>query len=262
METGAARGFARLLAGIADPFLKAHPSMATTELFRDDAYLKYCPAKVIAVDERGIQLDQTVFYPLGGGQAGDSGKFVREDGSAVVVSDTRRDRESDELLHLPANPEHGLMVGDQVTAEIDWERRYKHMRFHTATHLLCAVVPFSTNGCSITADYARLDFATGPEQIDKELVQRELDRLAGEDHAVRTIWVTDEELAAKPELVRTMSVKPPTGMGRIRLLEIDGVDLQACGGTHVKNINELGRMIIAKVEKISATNRRIRLEWA
>lgn len=236
--------------------------MATTELFREDAYLKSCQATIIAIDERGIQLDQTVFYPLGGGQAGDSGKLVRAGGSAVVIGDTRRDRESGALLHLPASPDHGLTAGDKVTAEIDWERRYKHMRFHTATHLLCAVVPFSTNGCSITADYARLDFATGPEQIDKELVQRELDRLVGEDHAVRTVWVTDEELAAKPELVRTMSVKPPTGMGRIRLLEIDGVDLQACGGTHVKNINELGRMVIAKVEKISATNRRIRLEWA
>lgn len=235
--------------------------MTTTELFRDDAYLKSCTAKVIAVDERGIQLDQTVFYPLGGGQAGDSGKLTRADGTEVVITETRRDRESGSLLHIPASGDHGLKPGDAVSAHIDWERRYKHMRFHTATHLLCAVVPFSTNGCSITADYARLDFATGPEQIDKEHVQRELDRLASEDHAVRTVWVTDEELAAKPELVRTMSVKPPTGMGRIRLLEIDGVDLQACGGTHALNTNELGRMIIAKVEKISATNRRIRLEW-
>jgi len=236
--------------------------MTTTELFRDDAYLKSCSTKVAAVDERGIQLDQTVFYPLGGGQAGDSGKLTRTDGGEVIITDTRRDRESGALLHVPASADHGLKPGDAVTALIDWERRYKHMRFHTATHLLCAVVPFSTNGCSITADYARLDFATGPEQIDKEHVQRELDRLVGEDHAVRTVWVTDEELAAKPELVRTMSVKPPTGVGRIRLLEIHGVDLQACGGTHVLHTNELGRMIIAKVEKISATNRRIRLEWA
>lgn len=236
--------------------------MTTIELFREDAYLRSCDAKVVAVDERGIQLDRTVFYPLGGGQAGDSGRLARANGVEVAIADTRRDRESGALLHVPAHADHGLAAGDSVTSHIDWERRYRHMRFHTATHLLCAVVPFSTNGCSITADYARLDFATGPEQIDKEHVQRELDRLAAEDHAVRTVWVTDEELAAKPELVRTMSVKPPSGMGRIRLLEIDGVDLQACGGTHVLNTNELGRMIIAKVEKISATNRRIRLEWA
>jgi misacylated tRNA(Ala) deacylase len=236
--------------------------MSTLELYRDDAYLRACDATVIAVDERGIQLDQTVFYPLGGGQAGDAGTLTLNEGRTVKIADTRRDRESGALLHIPAPGESALQVGDKVKAEIDWERRYRHMRFHTATHLLCAVVPFPTNGCSITADYARLDFATGPEAIDKEQVQRELDRLVNEDHSVRTIWITDEELASRPELVRTMSVKPPSGVGRIRLLEIEGVDLQACGGTHVANIRELGKMVIAKVEKISATNRRIRLEWA
>jgi misacylated tRNA(Ala) deacylase len=236
--------------------------MATVELYRDDAYLRWSEATVTAAGERGIELDRTVFYPLGGGQAGDAGTLTLEDGRAVKIADTRRDRESGALLHIPAQGDSALQVGDKVKAEIDWERRYRHMRFHTATHLLCAVVPFPTNGCSITADYARLDFATGPEAIDKEQVQRELDRLVNEDHSVRTIWITDEELAARPELVRTMSVKPPSGVGRIRLLEIEGVDLQACGGTHVANVRELGKMIIAKVEKISATNRRIRLEWA
>ena len=238
----------------------------TLELYRDDPYARSCEATVTAVDEHGIQLDRTVFYPLGGGQAGDAGTLTREDGTLVVVTDTRRDRESGALLHIPAMQipaaASTLSPGDKVVARIDWDRRYRHMRFHTATHLLCAVVPFSTNGCSITAEYARLDFATGPESIDKEAVQRELDRLTGEDHAVRTIWITDAELAARPELVRTMSVKPPSGVGRIRLLEIDGVDLQACGGTHVANTKELGRMVVAKVEKISASSRRIRLEWA
>jgi misacylated tRNA(Ala) deacylase len=236
--------------------------MNTLELYRDDAYLRSCAATVIAFDERGIQLDQTVFYPLGGGQAGDAGTLTTDDVRVVKIADTRRDRDSGALLHIPAQGKPALHVGDKVKAEIDWERRYRHMRFHTATHLLCAVVPFPTNGCSITADYARLDFATGPEAIDKEQVQRELDRLVNEDHSVRTIWITDEELASRPELVRTMSVKPPSGVGRIRLLEIEGIDLQACGGTHVANVRELGKMVIAKVEKISATNRRIRLEWA
>jgi misacylated tRNA(Ala) deacylase len=236
--------------------------MNTVELYRDDAYLRACSATVIGADERGIQLDQTVFYPLGGGQAGDAGTLTLDDGRTVKVADTRRDRESGALLHIPAQGEPALQVGDKAKAEIDWERRYRHMRFHTATHLLCAVVPFPTNGCSITADYARLDFATGPQAIDKEQVQRELDRLVNEDHSVRTIWITDEELASRPELVRTMSVKPPSGVGRIRLLEIEGIDLQACGGTHVANVRELGKMVIAKVEKISATNRRIRLEWS
>jgi len=234
--------------------------MNTLELYRDDAYLRACDATVIGVDERGIQLDQTVFYPLGGGQAGDAGTLTLNDGRAVKIAATRR--ESGALLHIPVAGEPALQVGDKVKAQLDWERRYRHMRFHTATHLLCAVVPFPTNGCSITADYARLDFATGPEAIDKEQVQRELDRLVNEDHSVRTIWISDEELALRPELVRTMSVKPPSGVGRIRLLEIEGVDLQACGGTHVANVRELGKMVIAKVEKISASNRRIRLEWA
>ena len=236
--------------------------MNTAELYRDDAYLRACDATVIGVDERGICLDRTVFYPMGGGQAGDAGTLTLDDGRDITIADTRRDRESGALLHVPAENAPALHIGDKVKAALDWERRYRHMRFHTATHLLCAVVPFPTNGCSITADYARLDFATGPEAIDKELVQRELDRLVNEDHSVRTIWITDEELASRPELVRTMSVKPPSGVGRIRLLEIEGVDLQACGGTHVANVRELGKMLIAKVEKISATNRRIRLEWA
>jgi misacylated tRNA(Ala) deacylase len=236
--------------------------MDTLELYRDDAYLRSCEATVIGVDERGIRLDRTVFYPLGGGQAGDAGTLTGNDGRAVKIADTRRERESGGLLHIPAQGAPALQVGDKVKAALDWERRYRHMRFHTATHLLCAVVPFPTNGCSITADYARLDFATGPEPIDKEQVQRELDRLVSEDHSVRTVWITDEELASRPELVRTMSVKPPSGVGRIRLLEIEGVDLQACGGTHVASVRELGKMVIAKVEKISATNRRIRLEWA
>jgi misacylated tRNA(Ala) deacylase len=236
--------------------------VSTRELFREDAYLKACEATVVVVNEHGIQLDQTVFYPLGGGQAGDSGTLTRPDGSCVEISDTRREHESGDLLHIPADAAHGLKAGDKVRAEIDWERRYRHMRFHTATHLLCAVVPFPTNGCSITAASARLDFATGPEPIDKDHVQRELDRLVSENHVVRTLWITDAELAAQPDLVRTMSVKPPSGVGRIRLLEIEGVDLQACGGTHVANTAELGKIAIAKVEKISATNRRIRLEWA
>lgn len=239
--------------------------MPTQELFRDDAYLQDCEATVIACDERGIQLDQTVFYPLGGGQAGDAGTLSTANGRVIRITDTRRDRSNEnpggDLVHVAADTAHGLQTGDRVVAHIDWERRYKHMRFHTATHLLCAVVPFPTNGCSITADTARLDFATGAELIDKAQVQQALDRLVNDDHAVRTIWITDEELAARPELVRTMSVKPPSGVGRIRLLEIEGVDLQACGGTHVSSVRELGKMIVAKVEKISATSRRIRLAW-
>ena len=228
----------------------------TGELFRDDAYLAEAPARVVACDARGIVLDRTVFYPRGGGQAGDSGALVRADGSAIAITDTVKG--DGQILHVAAAP---LEAGETVTARIDWQRRHRHMRFHTATHLLCAIVPHQTNGCAITADYARLDFDM-VEPLDREHLERELARLVAEAHDTRTVWMTDEELDAKPDLVRTMSAKPPRGVGRIRLLEIDGVDLQACGGTHVANTREIGALRVAKIEKKSARSRRVVLEFA
>jgi misacylated tRNA(Ala) deacylase len=230
--------------------------MTTEELFREDAYRAETPARVLACDARGIVLDKTVFYPRGGGQAGDSGTLVREDGSTVTVSDTIKG--DGQIVHVAGTP---LDSGETVTARIDWERRHRHMRFHTATHLLCAIVPHDTNGCSINSDYARLDFDM-VEPLDREYLERELARLVTEAHDIRTLWITDEELDEKPELVRTMSVKPPRGVGRIRLLEIDGVDLQACGGTHVANTREIGALRVAKIEKKSARSRRVVLEFA
>ena len=228
----------------------------TEQLFRDDAYATAAEARVVSCDPQGVVLDRTVFYPRGGGQAGDSGILLRADGSPVAVSDTVKGE--GRILHLAAAP---LEPGETVTARIDWERRHRHMRFHTATHLLCAIVPHPTNGCSITADYARLDFDM-VEPLDRGHLERELARLVSEAHDVRTVWITDEELDAKPELVRTMSVKPPRGVGRVRLLEIDGVDLQACGGTHVANTREIGALRISKIEKKSARSRRVVLEFA
>ena len=228
----------------------------TQELFREDAYRAEARARVVACDARGVVLDQTVFYPRGGGQAGDSGSLLRDDGSAIAISDTVK--ADGAIVHVAAAP---LEPGETVKAKIDWERRHRHMRFHTATHLLCAIVPHPTNGCSIQADYARLDFDM-VEPLEREHLERELARLVSEAHDIRTIWITDEELDAKPELVRTMSVKPPRGVGRIRLLEIDGVDLQACGGTHVANTREIGALRVAKIEKKSARSRRVVLEFA
>jgi misacylated tRNA(Ala) deacylase len=155
----------------------------------------------------------------------------------------------------------GFVPGTPVTARIDWERRHRHMRFHTATHLLCAIVPHQTNGCSITADYARLDFDM-VEPLDKAVLEAGLAKLVEGAHDVRTIWITDAELDAKPDLVRTMSVQPPRGVGRVRLLEIDGVDLQPCGGTHVANTREIGALRVSKIEKKSARTRRVVLEFA
>jgi misacylated tRNA(Ala) deacylase len=229
-------------------------------IFRDAPYQREAEATVAAVDERGIRLDRTVFYPRSGGQAGDSGVLRLADGREVAIADTVKG-EGVEIIHVPAPGQELPAAGAAVTARIDWERRHRHMRFHTATHLLCAIVPHPTNGCSITADYARLDFDM-VEPLDRAHLEAELARLVGEAHDVRTVWITDEELDAKPELVRTMSVKPPRGMGRVRLLEIDGVDLQACGGTHVANTREIGALRVAKIEKKSARSRRVVIEFA
>jgi len=230
----------------------------TEELFREDAYRRETPASVVACDERGVVLDRTVFYPRGGGQAGDAGVLVRSDGSTVAIVDTVK--ADGQIMHV-AEPPVSLVQGEAVIARIDWEKRHRHMRFHTATHLLCAIIPHQTNGCSITRDYARLDFDM-VEPLEREHLERELARLVAEAHDVRTVWITDAELDAKPELVRTMSVKPPRGVGRVRLLDIDGVDLQPCGGTHVANTSEIGSLRIAKIEKKSARTRRVVIEFA
>lgn len=239
-------------------------SAMTEPRYRDDAYLRETPATVTAIDPRGIVLDRTVFYPRGGGQAGDSGWLERADGTRIMVSESIKG-EGEGVLHVPAAGQEAavaaLQPGEAVTARIDWERRHRHMRFHTATHLLCAIIPHQTNGCSITADYARLDFDM-TEPLDREHLERELARLVAGGHAVSTVWITDEDLDAQPELVRTMSVSPPRGVGKIRLLRIEGVDLQPCGGTHVANTREIGAIRVAKIEKKSARSRRVVIEFA
>jgi misacylated tRNA(Ala) deacylase len=230
----------------------------TEPVFRDDPYAREVNASVVRVEPAGIVLDRTVFYPRGGGQAGDAGELALADGGVIAIVDTVKG-EGGDIVHVPATAV-ALEPGTRVAARLDWERRHRHMRFHTATHLLCAIVPHQTNGCSITRDYARLDFDM-VEPLEREHLDRELARLVSEAHDVRTVWITDEELDAKPELVRTMSVQPPRGVGRVRLLEIDGVDLQPCGGTHVANTREIGAIRVVKIEKKSARTRRVVLEF-
>jgi misacylated tRNA(Ala) deacylase len=234
-------------------------------LFREEPYRRETPARIVVADPAGIRLDRTVFYPRGGGQAGDRGALLLGDGSSIAIADTVKGEGAEEIVHVPAAGQEAalaaLAAGQELVARIDWERRHRHMRFHTATHLLCAIVPHQTNGCSITADYARLDFDM-VEPLQREHLDRELARLVAGEHAVRTVWITEEELDAKPELVRTMSVQPPRGVGRIRLLEIEGVDLQPCGGTHVANTREIGAVRVVKIEKKSARSRRVVLEFA
>jgi misacylated tRNA(Ala) deacylase len=233
----------------------------TDELFRDDATLTQCEARVIALDEGGVILDRTVFYPLGGGQAGDTGVLRLADGRELTVTDARKSKaHPGGVLHLLA-ADAAIAVGDAVTAQIDAARRNAHRRFHTATHLLCALVPHPVDGCSITAGYARLDFHMS-EPLDKEALTAGIARLVAEAHAVRHRWISEAELDANPGLVRSMSVQPPRGLGRVRVLEIEGVDLQPCGGTHVSNTSEIGAVVVTKVEKKSAMTRRVVLGFA
>jgi misacylated tRNA(Ala) deacylase len=236
----------------------------TEELFREDATLLNCTATVLARHAAGLVLDRTVFYPLGGGQAGDVGTLTTTGGVRLTVADTRKHPEEPGLIvHVPA-PDADLSAftpGTQVQAEVDAPRRQAHRRFHTATHLLCALVPFPVDGCSITAAYARLDFHTN-EPLDKAALNAGLARLVAEAHPVRHRWISEVELDANPQLVRSMSVQPPRGLGRVRVLEIEGVDLQPCGGTHVANTAEVGAVVVTKIEKKSAMTRRVVLGFA
>ncbi len=234
----------------------------TEELFRADASLTHCEARVVAVDDQGIKLDRTVFYPQGGGQAGDAGALQLADGRRIAITDTRKRRDAPAcIVHVPASQAPALQPGDGVLALIDPVRRMAHMRFHTATHLLCALVPYPVNGCSITQSYARLDFHTS-EPLDKNALSAGLARLVAAARAVRLRWVTDADLDANPQWVRSMSVQPPRGSGRVRMVEIEDVDLQPCGGTHVGNTAEVGAVVVTKIEKKSASTRRVVLGFA
>jgi misacylated tRNA(Ala) deacylase len=249
------------------------------DLFRTDAYLSECSATVTAITPQGIVLDRSVFYPLGGGQAGDAGVLLLGDGSEIAILDTRKGkaedgRFTDAICHLPtpelltqllqASDAGPIAVGDTVTARIDWARRHRLMRFHTTTHLLCHLVPQLVNGCSITPDYARLDFNM-TDALDKEALTAGIAQLVAAAHAVTVGTITDEELDANPALVKSMSVQPPRGSGRIRTIRIGGIDLidfQPCGGTHVANTAEIGSVIVTKLEKKSASTRRVVLGFA
>lgn len=228
-------------------------------LFREDPYLERCEATVTASGPEGVRLDRTVFYPLGGGQPGDSGHLVLSDGTRLRVVDAVKGDGHDDVVHRLAEGVEAPAPGTRVTAEIDWERRHRHMRMHTCLHLLCAVVTGDVTGGQIGADKGRLDFNLPDTQLDKEAITAELNRLVAEDHPVQPRWISDAELAAQPELVRTMSVKPPSGGGRVRLLDIAGVDLQPCGGTHVRRTGEIGRVRVGKIENKGRQNRRINI---
>ena len=228
-------------------------------LFREDAYLKSCEASVTDAGPEGLRLDRTVFYPMGGGQPGDSGHLVLEDGTKLRIVDARKGADHEDVVHLLEEGATPPAPGTKVTAEIDWERRHRLMRMHSCLHLLCAVVTGDVTGGQVGENKGRLDFNLPDTQLDKEQITADLNRLVAEDHPVAPRWISDEELAAQPDLVRTMSVKPPSGGGKVRLLEIAGVDLQPCGGTHVQRTGEIGKVRVGKIENKGRQNRRINI---
>ena len=234
----------------------------TEPLFRDDGYLRSCDARVTGADERGIRLDRTVFYPVGGGQPGDTGMLRLAAGQSIAIVDTLKGALPDEVIHVPAPGSELPKPGTEVVAEIDWERRHRLMRMHTCLHLLCSIVPGAVTGGQVSDGRGRLDFDVPGSSLDKEAIASRLNALIVEGHPVGPRWITDAELAAQAELVRTMSVKPPSGTGRVRLMEISGVDLQPCGGTHVRNTAEIGPVLVTKIENKGKQNRRVILAFA
>lgn len=235
--------------------------MSTILDFRADAYQTQCTATVTAIGPEGLRLDRTVFYALSGGQAGDKGTLTTSDGRVVDVTDTRKGATPDDIVHVVA-VDAGLNVGDTVTAQIDWARRYTLMKLHTALHLLSVVLPYPVTGGAIDVDKARLDFALDDAAPALDVVSQRVNELITADHAVEHYWITDEELMAKPELVKTMSVQPPMGFGKVRLINIPGVDLQPCGGTHVKRTGEIGPITVLKLENKGKQNKRVSIALA
>ena len=226
----------------------------TEALFKHDAYLQECKAEIIVSDNEFVVLDKTVFYPTGGGQPGDTGKITWNDNSIDVI-DTRHGKNG-EILHFLENNNPLPSEGVTVKAEINWDRRYRHMRMHTALHLLGSILKYGVTGGNISAEKSRLDFDMS-EPVDKDAVDEALQKLVKKNITIKSTWISDEELDAQPDLVRTMSVKPPKGLGKVRLLEIEGIDLQPCGGTHVKSTGEIGCVKLGKVEKKGKRNRRV-----
>ncbi len=232
----------------------------TKALFREDSYLKSCTATVTEINEMGgIILDQSIFYPTGGGQPGDTGTITTSDGTVIAIATTVKGSTADEIVHVPAADQSVPKVGDTVTLEINWDVRHRLMRMHSCLHLLSAVLPYPVTAGQVSDGKGRLDFDLPEATLDKDEITEKLNAVINQNRPVSADWITEEELDAKPELVKTMSVQPPRGHGHIRLIKVEETDLQPCGGTHVKNTSEIGRVIVRKIEKKGRQNRRVSL---
>ncbi|MGB0552479.1 MAG: alanyl-tRNA editing protein [Alphaproteobacteria bacterium] len=237
--------------------------MLTEEVFRSDSYLKECEATVVSINELGgIVLNRTNFYPTGGGQPGDTGILRLADGCEITIATTVKGKGDENVVHVPTEGQTAPSPGSQVTAVVDWDRRYLHMQMHTALHLVCSVVPAGVTGNQIGAEKSRMDFDMGDEKLDKEEIAASVNALIDADHPTHIDYITDEELDAQPEIIPTMSVAPPRGTGRIRLLKIGEIDLQPCGGTHVSRTGEISHIRITKIESKGKRNRRVSIAFA
>ncbi len=233
---------------------------ASALIFRDDPYATECAAAVVGVNERrGIILDRTVFYAQGGGQPGDCGQLVRGDGTAIPIATTVYGEDRTSIVHVPAADAALPVAGEGVKAKLDWAVRYRRMRVHTALHLLSVALPYPVTGGAIGEGEGRLDFDIPEAGLDKDEIAAKVNAMIAKNAPVKERWITDEELIANPGLVKTMAVKPPMGTGRVRLIEIEGLDLQPCGGTHVRATGEIGPVAITGIEKKGKLNRRVRI---
>jgi len=237
--------------------------MPTDCLFREDAYLTSTPATVVGLSDRGgIVVDRTCFYATSGGQPGDSGMLVTTAGEFPLATAVYNDQLKTEIAHVPAEGVTMPAVGEAVTLKIDWGPRYRRMRMHTALHLLSAILPYPVTGGAVNEDDSRLDFDIPEAGLDKDEITEKLNAMIATDAEVRSRWITDAELEANPALIKTMAVKPPIGTGRVRLIEIVGLDLQPCGGTHVRRTAEIGAVRVTTIEKKGKQNRRVRISFA
>ena len=238
--------------------------MPTNCLFRDDSYLKNCEARFVGItDQGGIVLDRTVFYATSGGQPGDTGALTTQSGARIpITAAVYTDQAKTEIAHVPAPGAPSVTAGDTVIAAIDWDKRYARMRMHTALHLLSVTLPYPVTGGSVGESESRLDFDIPDAGLDKDEITRKVMEMIAADAAVTSRWISDAELEANPGLVKTMSVKPPMGTGRVRLIEIANLDLQPCGGTHVRSTSEIGAVRVTQIEKKGKQNRRVRLALA
>ena len=236
--------------------------MTVEKIFERDAYARQCDAVVVSADAGGIGLDRTVFYAMGGGQPGDRGVLRLADGAEIEIVDTRKGAGLDDIVHIVAEGAALPPIGAKLVAEIDWDRRHRLMRIHTCLHLLCSLVDWPVTGGQISDGRGRLDFDVAEVNFDKPTLTEALNRLIDENHPVASRWISARELADQPDLVRTMSVRPPPGHGQVRLLDIEGVDLQACGGTHVAATGEIGSVEVVKIENKGRQNRRVVVAFA